>query len=457
MKFVHRYSSHTDTIAAIATPVGEGGIAVIRISGNRAIEIAGKLFSRDIRKVKSHTIHFGLVYDKNREKLDEALVLVMHAPRTFTGEETVEIQCHGGRLIAKKVLERVFEEGARAAKPGEFCFQAFMNGKIDLSQAEAIQSLIGAKNEYALQVAQEQLDGALSKKVSSLQSQLTRLAAMFEAWIDFPEEDLEFLSKEEAVADLETVHKECSSLLKTFHQGKLIHEGFTMALVGSPNVGKSALMNALLQKDRAIVSPYAGTTRDIVEDDLYLNGLHFKILDTAGIHEGAEAIEKEGIKRSKKAIERADIILFVVDAETGHIDADIVGVLPKEKTLLIINKIDLVENHALYDNSFSSCIETSALCEKGIEELIQAIHEVISRKGLPEKGEIVITKERHQSALEKAKNSVAVVIESLQKEHSPEFLMMDIKEALLELGTICGRDVNEDILDSLFSQFCIGK
>jgi tRNA modification GTPase len=455
MTFIYRPYQANETIAAIATPPGEGGIAVIRISGKQALEIAEKVFRGKVRTYASHTAHFGKIINHQGEVIDEGLALVMRAPRSYTGEDTVEIQCHGGSLITRQVLEATLQAGARAALPGEFTFKAFINGKIDLAQAEAVQELIGAKNQLALQAAENQLQGALSKKISHFQHELVDLAAILEAWVDFPEEGLEFASMEEVIASLEQVKANMQNLVNTFHEGKKIQEGLSLCLIGPPNVGKSSLMNALLGKDRAIVTDIPGTTRDLLEDELFLGGLHFRIVDTAGIRETEEVIEQEGIRRSKKAMHAADLILLVMDA-TRPFSLDFHFELPVERTILIWNKIDLPHDLAI-PSFFPHSVKLSAKTGEGLAELKEKIHQVIWRNAPPSKEEIVITNARHKHALSSAISACDDLICGLKTGISPEFLSSDMRRVLQELGTIIGSNISEDILTAIFSKFCIGK
>jgi len=457
MTYNHRPYIPHQTIAAIATPPGEGGIAVIRISGIEAFRIASALFSKPVQGAKEHKILVGTLSNRAGQKLDQVLLLVMKGPKTFTGEDTVEIQCHGGRLVARKILEAALEAGALAAKPGEFSFQAFMNHRLDLSQAEAIAELIHAKNEYAFSQSLGQLEGALSKKIAGFQQRLTHIAAILEAWVDFPEEGLEFASFEEIIADLEAISSDCQKLISSFDQGKIIHDGIRMSIVGSPNVGKSSLMNALLGRDRAIVSPIPGTTRDLIEDDLHLGNLHFRVCDTAGIRHGAELIEEEGIRRAKHAIENSDLILYVRDVQDSHHHDELCDLLPKEKSILIWNKIDLPHSEPLPKKAFGHCVELSAQKGTNMDALISTIEEVIWAGHHPSTEEIIITKLRHKESLLRAKNHLHAVIEGLQQNKSAEFVTFDVREALNELGTIIGANVTEDILTEIFSQFCVGK
>lgn len=449
--FIHRPYMQGETIAAVATPPGEGGVAIVRISGIEAVEVAAKIFSGPVRSYKSHTLHFGKILDAAGGVVDEVLLVVMRAPHSYTGEETVEIHCHGGSLITRRVLQAVLEAGAKAALPGEFTFKAYMSGKLDLTQAEAVQTVIGAKNELALKAAEEQLQGALSKKVQQFQKELLDIAAILEAWVDFPEEGLEFASMEEVVAALGRVRDQIQTLSSTFEDGKILHEGLTLCLSGAPNVGKSSLMNALLGKDRAIVTEIAGTTRDLLEADLKIGGLHFKLLDTAGIRKTEEVVEKEGIRRSLKAQEEADVVLLVLDATSGFTQADLDFLSPK--TITVWNKIDLPSTHTPPKGS----IAVSAKQGEGLAALKEAIQSLIWKKGHPSKEEVVITHIRHFQALASAAQNVSHVIQGLQTDISPEFLSADIRAALKDLGTIIGQDISEEILSAIFSKFCVGK
>lgn len=454
MEFIQQPYQPGETIAAIATPPGEGGVAMIRISGTRAIDVAELVFSGAVRNYKSHTAHYGKIQDKAGKKIDDVLILPMLEPKSYTGEDTVEIFCHGGGLITRQVLEVVIAAGARAAMPGEFTFKAFMNGKLDLAQAEAVQELIGAKSELALDAAEKQLDGSLSEKVRILQEKLTLVAAILEAWVDFPDEGLEFASMDETIEGLSDMSCEMGRLIATFHEGKILHDGLSLCLIGSPNVGKSSLMNALLDKERAIVSEIAGTTRDIVEDHLRLNGLNFRILDTAGIRETEELIEKEGIRRTHNAMQEADLILVVLDVQSKA--PDFLDQIPKDKAVLVWNKSDLPhEELPTYD--FPHYVVLSALKKTGIESLKKEIDAVIWKNGPPSKNEVIVTNVRHKEALQNARNELLNLIQGLKTGVSPEFLTLEMRGVLSHLGRILGTDISEDIITAIFSKFCIGK
>jgi tRNA modification GTPase len=458
MEFIHPTYQPGETIAAIATPPGEGGVAIIRISGDQAFAIAAKIFSGPLHTYQSHSAHYGRVLNLSGHHIDDVLVLVMRGKRSFTGEDTVEIHCHGGSLITRRVLETVLQAGARAALPGEFTCRAFLNGKMDLAQAEAVQELICAKNEHALDAAETQLEGALSRKISRFQEKLTLVAAIIEAWIDFPEEGLEFASLGELCEDLEAVCQEMETLDATFHDGKILHDGISLCLTGCPNVGKSSLMNALLDKDRAIVSPIPGTTRDILEDQIRLNGLNLRLMDTAGIRKEGDIIEIEGIRRAKEAMNQADLILLVLDAQKGLTEEDhwLIQVVPPSKTIGIWNKIDLPYQD-LPPIELKHVVRISAKEKQGLDLLRQIIDRVIWEHGPPSKEEVLITNMRHKEALSQAIAACHTVITGLKEGISPEFLSMDMRLCLDELGKIIGSNITESILSTIFSTFCIGK
>jgi tRNA modification GTPase len=458
MEYIHRAYIPGETIAAIATPPGEGGVAIIRICGHDALTVAEKVFSGPIRSYQTHTAHFGKILDQERNTVDEVLVLVMLKPRSYTGEDTVEIHCHGGSLVTKRVLETVLKAGARAAQPGEFTFKGFINGKLDLAQAEAVQALIGAKNDLAARMAGQQLQGKLSKYIASFQHQLTDIAAILEAWVDFPEEDLEFATIEEVIAALQSIQQQMQAFAETFEDGKMVSHGITLCLAGPPNVGKSSLMNALLGKERAIVTDIPGTTRDLIEEELKLGPLHFRLIDTAGIRETDEKIEQEGIRRSRQAMQQADLILLVLDAsrEICHEAEYLLSSAPKNTTLVIWNKIDLPEAQSPPAH-LSHAVQVSAQTGQGLDSLRQSIDSLIWRQGPPAKDEVVITHLRHYQALTQAITALQALIDGLKTGTSPEFLSSDMFKALRELGTILGTNVTEDILTAIFSKFCIGK
>lgn len=458
MHFIQQPYIKGETIAAVATPPGEGGVAIIRVSGSEAIPLVDKIFSGPVASYVTHTAHFGQILNENGEHVDDVLLLVMLGKRSYTGEDTVEIHCHGGSLITRRVLEVVLKAGARAALPGEFTFKAFINGKIDLTQAEAVQELICAKNDRALDAAENQLKGNLSQKISAYQHTITQIAAILEAWVDFPEEGLEFASMEEIIDDIDQICNEMEELIASFHDGKIVHDGLSLCLVGCPNVGKSSLMNALLDKNRAIVSHIPGTTRDVLEDFIRLNGLHLKISDTAGIRDTDETIEAEGIKRSRETMNEADLILLVLDAskELSDDDYQLLNEVPKTKTIIVWNKIDL-PHPELPNLDHPFVVALSAKNRQGLEPLIQSIDAIIWQGGPPSKEELLITNIRHKEALERAVEAGRRVQKGLKESISPEFLTLDMRQCLNELGKVIGTNVSEDIISAIFSKFCIGK
>jgi len=440
------------TISAIATPPGAGGIAVVRISGPKAIEVADRVFSSSVTDIPTHTVRYGKIHH-NGEILDEVLLVVMHGPRTFTGLDVVEIQCHGGSLIAKNILEAVLDAGAEMAGPGEFTYQAFMSGKIDLTRAEAIQSMIGAKNELSLKAATSQLTGRLAKKVETFQSELLDAAATLEASVDFPEEGLEFTVLEQLLTSLRQTRTKMEHLKATFEEGKKLSEGINLCLIGSPNAGKSSLMNTLLGQDRAIVTPLAGTTRDLLEAPLSLGGLHFQLTDTAGIRETDELIEQEGIRRSRQAMEEADLVFLLVDLSSN--DQTLLATAPKEKTLLIWNKVDLP--HTTSQVEWPNQVAISAKTGEGIDLLKAKLEAMIWREGPPSKDEVVLTQARHKESLASAILHLDQVIQGCMNKVSPEFISVDMRSCLQSLSSILGIDISEEILGQIFSKFCVGK
>ncbi|NGX50308.1 MAG: tRNA modification GTPase MnmE [Chlamydiae bacterium] len=453
MEFTHRSYEKGQTIAAVATPPGVGGIAVIRISGDNALAVADLIFSGPIHSYQSHTAHFGKILDLEGRFIDEGMALVMKNPKSYTGEDTVEIHCHGGTLITSRVLQAALAAGARPALPGEFTQKAFQNGKIDLTRAEAVQALIASKSELSCQAAEKHLEGKLYKLIISFQKRLTKITAILEAWVDFPEEGLEFASKEQLLADLEKLAGEMVALQESFQDGRLLHTHPTLCLLGAPNVGKSSIMNALIGKDRAIVTHIPGTTRDILEDEVQIAGLTFRLLDTAGLRETDEIIEQEGVRRSKKAAREADLILLVFDVTTP---GEIPPISHDKKCIVIWNKIDL-DHEAIPKLSHPHQVQLSAKEGDGIDGLKEEIHSIIWRDGPPSKEEVILTSERHFHALTHATTALERVTRGLKTELSPEFLVSDMRHSLRELGTIIGLNITEEVLSALFSTFCVGK
>jgi len=453
------------TIAAIATPVGTGGLGVVRVSGSDSISIAEKIFDPEkgeINKFRSHSAHLGTVH-QNGSKLDKALIMLMRGPRSFTGEDTVELSCHGGQLVLRQVLSAAIKAGATSAQPGEFSMRAFFNGKIDLAQAEAIQQLICAENELSLNVAREQLEGKLSAQIKDIRRRIIDVAAEVEASIDFVEEDIDPAEEAILIEHLDGVMENISDLIESYHDGRRIVSGLNVVITGKPNVGKSSLMNAMLHQERAIVTPIAGTTRDVIKENVLLGGFSVNIIDTAGIRRPDNVIEEEGVKRTAAAAAEADLVLFMVDQSVALTDLDIEiyrQIKPKPH-LIVINKIDLkaAVSESEVENRFSSApmIKVSALEETNIEQLKKKITKYILGRDFTKSNYSIITSVRHKEALAEAARSVERARACLADKLSPEFTAIELRTALEALNRIIGEGVTEDILDAVFSKFCIGK
>lgn len=472
-----------DTIVAISTPLGEGGIGIVRLSGKDAISIADRLFhspkGKTLSASKSHRIVYGFIKDPaTNDTIDEVLISVMRSPNTYTREDIVEINCHGGMLPLRKVLELVIKEGARLAEPGEFTKRAFLNGRLDLSEAEAVIDLIRAKTAESGRIALEQLKGRLSGKILKLREALTQICTFVEAYIDFPEEDIEISSKKEMMESAGSTLAELESLLKTYEEGRFFREGLGAAIVGRPNVGKSSLLNALLQKDRAIVTNMPGTTRDIIEEYLNINGLPLRIIDTAGIRESHDMAEVEGVKRSLRAIEDADLVIAVVDGSEPLKDEDfeVLGKIKGKNAIIAINKSDLIspearspqrlawgekrgsaEANSVLNAYAARLINISATRGDGIEELKGAIFNSSVKNWQEQKEGIIITNLRHKIAIQAAYDSLGNALKSMETNQPIEITAIDLREALDRLGEIVGAVTTDDILNRIFSDFCIGK
>ncbi len=454
-----------DTIAAIATPIGEGGIGIIRLSGKEAIDIADRIFlprgSKTLKDVTSHTITYGFIVDPSHGgKIDEVLVTVMRSPRTYTREDVVEINCHGGMLPLKTVLQLLLREGARIAEPGEFTRRAFLNGRIDLSQAEAVIDIIKAGSDRAERLALAQLEGKLSRTITGLQDRITALCACVEAQIDFPEDELETVRKHEVIETMRAIGKELLYLSAGYEAGRFFRDGVATAIVGKPNVGKSSLLNALLEKDRAIVTEMPGTTRDIIEDSLNVEGLPLRIMDTAGIRDTHNLAEAEGVKRSLKAIEGADIVIAVLDSSMpiDKADEELLRAVAYKRTIVLINKCDIRSPDFAVPGGATNVVEASALTGVGISELKDMICCVCVSSGVRGEVEVpLITNIRHKHSLDRASQALAEAVKVLENDIPLEIVAMYVREALDWVGTIIGIFTTEDILNKIFSEFCIGK
>ena len=451
-----------DTIAAIATPLGEGGIAVVRISGPNSLSIADASFrpvgktSRAPSLAPTHTIHFGKIVRQGRI-LDEVLLAVMRAPRSFTREDVVEITCHGGLLPAKLVLDTILQNGARLATPGEFTRRAFLNGRIDLAQAEAVADLIHSRTELALAAANEQLAGKLSQRINLLRDDLMKTLAHVEAHIDFPDEDIAPHTREKLIGQLESAVVFIDQLLSTADEGRILRHGIRAAIIGRPNVGKSSLLNQLLGHDRAIVSPIPGTTRDTIEETANIRGIPVNFIDTAGLREASDAIEVEGIRRSRGALANAEIILHVLDAAEPLTAADktFLHEFAQKKRILIRNKIDLPIRLQLPPGDVA--VDVCCLTGKGIEEIKDAIKEKVWAGEIQAGMWQVMINARHQDALQRARLALQRTVVALRDGLGLELAALDLRIAANAVGEIVGKTTIDDLLDAIFSQFCIGK
>ena len=467
-----------DTIAAIATPLGEGGLAVVRLSGPQALAIADKSF-RPVGKsslkpsvAATHTIKFGKIVRQGRS-VDEVLLAVLRAPRTFTREDTVEITCHGGLLPAKLVLDTLLENGARPAEPGEFTRRAFLNGRIDLAQAEAVADLIHSRTELALAAANEQLAGKLSQRINALRDEMMQTLAHVEAHIDFPDEDISPDTKEQLFKRLEHGLAFMDELLRTANEGQILRRGIRAAIVGRPNAGKSSLLNQLLGHDRAIVSPIPGTTRDTIEETANIRGLPVVFIDTAGLREARDEIEQEGVRRSRESLARAEFILHVLDASEPLTSADekYFAEFAGKKRILVVNKVDLprklelpkkvglaVPSEPRRDRDIAPYqIDVCCLSGQGIEALKDAIKELVWSGEIRAEMLQVMINSRHQDALTRARAATQRTLDVLRAGETLELAAGELRIAVNAIGEIVGKTATEDLLDSIFSTFCIGK
>jgi tRNA modification GTPase len=444
-----------DTIAAIATPLGEGGLAVLRISGPKAFEVADRSFKGSIvpSKATSHTVHYGHIVRDDRV-IDEVMLTILRTPRTFTGEDTAEITCHGGVLAAKLVLDTLLANGARVAQPGEFTRRAFLNGRIDLTQAEAVIDLIHARTDLALRAANEQLAGHLGARINSLRDSLILVLAHVEAHIDFPDEDIAPDTREKLLQRLKDALQFIDELLKTAPEGQILRRGIRAAIVGKPNVGKSSLLNRLLGHDRAIVSPVPGTTRDTIEETANIRGIPVLFIDTAGLRETTDVVEMEGIRRTRQKLADAQLILHVVDQslpETRE-DSDLIDAFPQQDRVIVLNKSDLPR---AFQRDLTA-VSVSCSTGDGLEDLKDIIEVLVwSKSGSAPEGAMINS--RHEEALRRAKTAISNTIDAFEQGRSIELAAMDLRIAVNAIGEIVGKTTTEDLLDSIFSQFCIGK
>ena len=457
---------HTDTIPAIATAMGNSGIGSVRISGGEAVAVADRIFKEKGKKetlgeAPSHTIHYGYIYDGD-QVVDEVLVMLMRGPKSFTAEDTVEIDCHGGMLVTRRILETVLKAGARLAEPGEFTKRAFLNGRIDLSQAEAVIDVINAKNEYALKSSVGQLRGSVSKKIRKLREKILYEIAFIESALDDPEHISLDGYGERLLAGAQAMERELSGLIRSSASGRVVSEGIRTVILGKPNAGKSSLMNVLVGEDRAIVTDIAGTTRDILEEHIYLQGISLNVVDTAGIRSTSDVVEKIGVERAMEAARDADLIIYVVDGsrELDENDLQIMELIRERKAVVLLNKSDLepvVSLDEITEKSGHRVISISAKEETGIDQLEEEIKSLFYEGEIDFNDQVLITNVRHAEALREAYDSIRMVENSIENGMPEDFFSIDLMNAYEKLGLIVGEAVEDDLVNEIFSKFCMGK
>lgn len=452
-----------DTIAAISTPRGEGGIGIIRISGDKSFEILDRIFNtkNPNRDLGFYKFNYGFIHD-NGKIVDEVMAVRMKAPKTYTCEDVVEINCHGGHLISEKVLELVLKNGARHAEQGEFTKRAFMNGRIDLSQAEAVMDIIQGKTEKSISLSLEQLRGDLRDKIASFKKALLDVTAHVNVVLDYPEEGIDDPLPSNLRENLENVYAEADRLISSYDKGKKIKEGIKTVIAGKPNVGKSTLLNSLLKEERAIVTHIPGTTRDVIEEIINIKGIPLVLTDTAGIRKTEDIVENIGVEKSKKFIENADLVLLVLDAsrELESEDREVIEEIQNhnKKTIVLLNKIDLERKIELEEFNLENILEISAKDNIGIEDMEERIYSYIVEENVEDSSEkLIITNIRHKTALEKTKDAIRNIFETIDAGMPMDLISVDLKEALDSLSEITGEISSEDILDHVFGNFCVGK
>ena len=457
----------TDTIAAIATGMSNSGIGIVRISGDDALQVISRIYRnkkgepKNLSQVKSHTIHYGYIYD-GEERLDEVLVMIMKGPNSYTAEDTVEIDCHGGVFIVKKILETVIRNGARTAEPGEFTKRAFLNGRIDLAQAEAVADVIQSTNEYALKSSVSQLAGSVSRKIRELREKILYEIAFIESALDDPEHISLDGYPERLRETLQPIEMELEASIGTFDNGRIMTEGIKTVILGKPNAGKSSLMNVLLGEERAIVTEIAGTTRDTLEENIRLRGLSLNLIDTAGIRETEDIVEKIGVERARKIADEADLILYVVDGsrELDENDRQILDLIRGRKVIVLLNKTDLepvLTEEALREACGQEVIPVSAKEQQGIDRLEEKIQTMFLQGNLNFNDQVMLTNVRHKTAMEQALKSLRLVETSIDNAMPEDFFSIDLMDAYEHLGTILGESLEEDLVNEIFSHFCMGK
>ena len=459
-------TSLDDIIAAISTPIGAGGIGIVRISGNGAIELSDKFFKskNDVKLInkKSHTLTYGYIID-NDKIIDEVLVSVMKAPNTYTKDDIVEINCHGGIIVTNKVLEIVLKNGARLSEPGEFTKRAFLNGRIDLTQAEAIIDVINSKTDLSRQVAVNQLGGSLKNKVSKIRDGLITMVATLEAAIDYPEHELDESTYDDMYNKCQSMKDSIENLLNSSNKGKIIREGIQTVILGKPNVGKSSLLNRFLNEERAIVTDIPGTTRDTVEEYINIEGVPVKIIDTAGIRNTDDTVEKMGVEKSKDFAKKSDLILMLLDGSRNldEDDIEILDLIKDKKALVLINKLDLQQKIKIEEVkkyiSEENIIFISVKDDSGIDELVKRLKDMFFEGEININDEVLVGNVRHRNSLFNASEALKKAMETISLSMPEDFISMDLQEVNKYLGEITGDSVDEEIIDRIFSQFCLGK
>ena len=446
------------TIAAISTPMGHGGIGIVRVSGDKALEIVQKVFvPKNKGKFRSYSFKFGKIVDEQGKDIDQVLISFFKAPRTYTGEDVCEINCHGGLMVTKQILELVLKNGATLAKPGEFTQRAFLNGKMDLTQAEAVMDLIHSKSEKENTIAMKQVEGFLGRKIKDIKGKIVDLLVDIEANIDYPEYDTPEVRQENVEAVLQESIAQLGQLESTFTSGKIVKEGVTTAIIGKPNVGKSSLLNALLRENRAIVTEVAGTTRDTIEEYVTIKGIPLKLIDTAGIRDTDDLVENIGIEKSKKAIEEAELVLLLLDASTGLSvqDEELLTLIAHKKHIILINKIDIAGENSI--RSIENAIEISIKNDVGLDQLENKIEEMFLVEELATGDALMITNVRHQELVAQAKKELENALQSVNQGIPLDMLSIDITNAIQHLGEITGESVSEEVIKGIFAKFCLGK
>ncbi len=470
MDGLRKLAATNDTIIAPATAPGIGAIAVIRLSGPDAIDKCSSVFSKNLNEVKSHTLHFGNIVDGERI-IDEVLVSVFKAPHSYTAENTIEISCHGSPYIQQEIIKLFLQKGVRMAEPGEFTLRAYYNGKLDLSQAEAVADLIHSTSEAEHQVAISQIRGGFSNEIKKLREEIIRFASLIELELDFSEEDVEFADRAQFISLVNQTQAAIKKLIDSFAAGNVIKNGVPVAIVGKPNVGKSTLLNALLNEERAIVSSIAGTTRDTIEDEINIKGMKFRFIDTAGIRETKDEIESIGIEKTFEKIAQASIVLHLVEADNnpnGSVQETLLQEIEKQhklyrdqfgdqkQILFIVNKSDLLPPQLNIQHSTINILFLSAKEKKGIEKVSDKLVSMVNI-GQVKIGDVIVSNSRHYDALVRAQQSLDTVLKGLQSQLPTDLIAIDIRTAMFELGTITGEVSTDDLLESIFRNFCIGK